>query len=160
MEKFLSTGKTARHSMLGGFTLIELMVVVVIVGILATIAYPSYNRYMIQTRRSDAHTALTRIAAAQEKFFTDCNWYATQFGTPRNCGTGPASGVLGVNGGLSTDGHYQLAIVSATATAFTISAGPAPGSPQVADTECTAFTLTSTGAKGALGSNTSRCWRK
>lgn len=160
MDKLLGTGKTARKSILSGFTLIELMIVVVIVAILATIAYPSYNRYMIQTRRSDAHAALTRIAAAQEKFFTDCNWYATQFGTPRSCGTGPASAVLGVNGGLSTDGHYQLAIVNATATAFTISAGPASSSPQVADAECTAFTLTNIGAKGALGSNTSRCWRK
>lgn len=145
-----------RPSSITGFTLIELMIVVVIVGILATIAYPSYNRYMLQTRRSDAHVALTRVAAAQEKLFTDCNWYAAGFGTPRNCGTGPASGVLGLTN-ISPDGHYQLQL-TATATAFTASAIPQGN--QANDAECTALGITNIGAKTATGTNKSRCWRR
>src|SRR5688572_1456848 len=70
-----------------GFTLIELMIVVALIGILATIAYPSYNNYGIQTRRSDAQVALTRIAAQQEKFRSDCGFYATTLNGGRACGT-------------------------------------------------------------------------
>lgn len=141
---------------LRGFTLIELMIVVVIVGILATIAYPSYTRYMIQARRSDGQAALLRVAAAQEKFFADCNWYAGLLGTARMCGTGPSNGVLGLNA-MSVDQHYQLQL-SATATAFTASA--IPQNIQAADAECTALGITNIGAKTATGTNTSRCWRK
>lgn len=139
-----------------GFTLIELMIVVVIVGILAMVAYPSYTRYMIQARRSDGQAALLRIAAAQEKFFADCNWYAGQLGTARTCGTGPSSGVLGLSA-VSVDQHYQLQ-VNATATAFTASA--IPQNSQATDAECSALGITNTGGKTATGTNTSRCWRK
>lgn len=146
----------ARKDRNTGFTLIELMIVVVIVAILATIAYPSYTRYMIQARRSDGQAALLRVAAAQEKFFADCNWYAGQLGTARTCGTGPSSGVLGLST-VSPDQHYQLQL-SASATAFTASA--IPQNVQAADVDCTALGITNTGLKTASGANTSRCWRR
>ena len=60
----------------GGFTLIELMIVVVIVGILAAIAYPAYQQYARETKRADAHAALLRIATLEEKFFSNNNQYA------------------------------------------------------------------------------------
>lgn len=139
----------------GGFTLIELMVVVVIVAILASIAYPSYQSYVRQTRRSDAQIALVNVANLQERFFTQCNKYATSLTAARNCtDLGLAASAV------SPEGYYNLALVNASSTAFTISAGPVAGKSQAADAECTSFTLTNTGVKGATGSNTSRCWRK
>ena len=58
-----------------GFTLIELMIVLVIMGILATLAYTSYQRNVIESRRSDAQIGLTQLAALEEKFFSQCNTY-------------------------------------------------------------------------------------
>jgi type IV pilus assembly protein PilE len=93
-----------------GFTLVELMIVVVIMSVLVTIAYPSYTKYTAQTRRSDAQIALTRVAALQEKFFSDCGWYArTLNSTPasRTCGANKDSGVLETPTD-SLDQHYTL----------------------------------------------------
>src|SRR5690606_11790491 len=59
-----------------GFTLIELMIVVAIVAILAAIAYPSYINYIQRTRRADGHEMLMRMAAAQERYYTNYNHYA------------------------------------------------------------------------------------
>ena len=59
-----------------GFTLIELMITVVIIGVLAGIAYPGYRDYVTQARRSEAQTLLLSIVNQQEKFFSDCSWYA------------------------------------------------------------------------------------
>lgn len=139
-----------------GFTLIELMITVVIVAILATIAYPSYQRYMIQTRRTDAQIAVLNAANLQERFFTQCNQYATSLTNARTC----AALGLNMSSALSPDRYYRLEIVAASATAFTISAGPAAGSPQAADAECTGFTINERGIRQATGSNTSRCWRR
>lgn len=139
-----------------GFTLIELMVVVAVVAILATIAYPSYQSHMRQSRRSDAQIALVNVANLQERFFTQCNKYATDLTSPKSCDDSK----LGVSSLLSPNGYYQLGLVNASTTSFTISAAPVVGSPQAGDTECTALTLTNAGVKGATGSNPSRCWRK
>jgi len=59
-----------------GMTLMEIIVVVVIVGLLAAIAVPSYRQYVIRTQRTDATVALLRLATAQEKFYLQNNTYA------------------------------------------------------------------------------------
>lgn len=95
-----------------GFTLIELMIVVVIIGVLASIAYPSYQKHMTQTRRSDAQSALLQIANQQERFFTECNWYATNLtASSRVCGASAGSGDLNYPATTSPDGHYALSLV-------------------------------------------------
>lgn len=100
-----------KHNRNRGFTLIELMIVVVIIGVLASIAYPSYQKYMKQTRRSDAQIVLSRIAAQQEKFFSDCGWYAGTLVTASSsaCGADKNSGLLKTGTTDSPDGHYTIA---------------------------------------------------
>lgn len=105
-----------------GFTLVELMIVVVIIGIVTGIAYPSYRNYITQTRRSDAQVALTRITALQEKFYSDCRYYARTLVGTRACGTaGGTDSVLGYTD-LSPDRHYKLSLtagnIAATCTAY------------------------------------------
>lgn len=100
-----------RQSRNRGFTLIELMVVVVIIAVLAGIAYPSYQKHMTGTRRSDAQAALLQIANQQERFFTECNYYATTLTGTRACGASAGSGVLNYFASTSPDGHYALSLV-------------------------------------------------
>jgi type IV pilus assembly protein PilE len=64
-----------------GFTLIELMITVVVVGILAAIAYPSYQTYMQKTRRSEAQQLMLAISARQAQFIIDARGYSTVGGT-------------------------------------------------------------------------------
>lgn len=124
-----------------GVTLIELMIVVVIIGILAAISYPSYRNYMTQTRRSDAQIALTQAANRQEKFFSDCNWYAATVPGTRACGTN-TTGVLGISN-TSPEGHYTLS--------------PAAGVIAPGASGCTAYTcgytLIATPVVGGLQAN-------
>lgn len=135
-------------------TLIELMIAVVIVGILAGIAYPSYQKYAMQSRRSDAQIALTRIAAAQEKFFSDCGYYAASLATPRGCLTS-TTGRLGL-GATSPDGHYGL-VVAVTASSMQFTATATAQGRQANDSECATLTLNYQGTKGGASPT---CWKK
>lgn len=79
-----------------GFTLIELMIAVAIIGILAAIAVPSYERYVARSKASEAPSNLLQIAALQEQFYRDFRLYALSFGSA----TAPTitSGVYNVDG--------------------------------------------------------------
>ncbi|BAV33243.1 type 4 fimbrial biogenesis protein PilE [Sulfuricaulis limicola] len=163
-----------KRARLYGFTLIELMIVVVIIGILAAIAYPSYTKYTIQTRRSDAQIALTQAAALQEKFNSDCSHYAqVLYGakTARACATNANfdDGKLSMNDSASTTilspgQHYVIALVAPTASSgtcpitrcFTLQATPATKAQggtglQIGDGK---FRITSTGQKSWDKGNT------
>ena len=140
-----------------GFTLIELMVTIAIVGILAAIAYPAYRAQVLRAQRTDATAALLRVAAAQERYYLQNNSYAAT----ANITTSPPTG-LGIPG---TDRRYYTLTIESTdlATAFTAVAVPAAGSPQLRDTNCARFTLTEGQLRGATKSsgtdNTTTCWR-
>jgi type IV pilus assembly protein PilE len=161
-----------------GFSLIELMVAVAIIGILAALAYPSYTRYVSEARRSDATINLTRIAALQEKFYTQCGRYADNLtGANINC-PGPAGVTASLNanlaGNLTRDGHYTITVVvvpgpggAAGGGGFTLTAQPA-GLQAIRDAAfCNTYTIDQTGLKNAqgtdsliLGPNGGKCWRK
>ena len=104
-----------------GFTLIELMIVVIIIGVIAAISYPSYRDYTIRTNRSDGQIALSRLAGDQEKFRSQCNHYAATLpGANRQCGTAApfADGLLyggGAGTYFSPDRHYAVTVTAPTA---------------------------------------------
>jgi type IV pilus assembly protein PilE len=108
-----------------GFTLIELMISVAIVGILAAIAYPSYQDKVIKSRRTDAQGALLGFANAMERYFTENNTYKGAAGTmaaPTDTGSPWIySKTSPVDGGTA---YYNLIIIAATATTYTLQATP------------------------------------
>lgn len=124
-----------------GFTLIELMIVVVIVAILAAIAYPSYRQNVIETNRTEGKRELLRIAQQLERCYTQVNSYL-------NCVAFPVT---------SDEGNYQITASTLTQTTFTIEAAPQGG--QTDDTECGTLSLSHTGAQGETGTGSVQdCW--
>jgi type IV pilus assembly protein PilE len=129
-----------------GFTLMELMVVVAIIGVISAIAYPSYSSYTKKSKRSDAKVALTKLADKQERFYLQNNKYASTLAS------------LNIASSTTEEGYYTLAIDSASASGFKATATAAAG--QAADTNCTSFSLDSTGAKTSNGAadDANKCW--
>lgn len=130
-----------------GVTLMELMITVVIVGLLAAIAYPSYTSQVQKTRRSDGQGALLRTAQQLERCYTrylvynhaDCQ-VATDLGA----------------GILSPEGWYVIDDTALTATSFSLTA--VPQNAQANDTRCGTLTLDHRGARGATGTAPDECW--
>jgi type IV pilus assembly protein PilE len=140
-----------------GFTLIELMVTVTIVGILASIAYPSYQDSVMKSRRADAKGALLGFENAMERYFTGHNTYLGAGAGGGNTGTPTIfSATSPVDGGTA---YYDLTIDAATASTYTLNATPAGVQ---ANDKCGTLTLTHTGVKGiagaASGVTVADCW--
>lgn len=128
-----------------GFTLIELMIVVAIVGILAAIAYPSYQDQVVKTRRADGKAELANVAQALERCFSQHGNY-----TGDTCPEDESTHT-------SEEEWYEVDVAS-TASTYTLTATP-QGAQATRDTECANFTLTQTGAKGISGTGTADyCW--
>ncbi|HEY5718218.1 MAG TPA: type IV pilin protein [Motiliproteus sp.] len=127
-----------------GFSLIELMVAVAIMGIITAIAYPSYQRYLVDSRRSDAQNALLGFSTAMHRFRTENNGFSgaqngTGFPNPPKATVYPSQSPID-----SSDKYYNLVIQSATASSFVVRATPISGSAQDGDGF---LELTSTGLK-------------
>ena len=117
-----------------GFTLIELVITVAIIGILATIAIPSYTNYMIRASREAAQTELLQMAAAQERIYLNSNSYSIAANVVTDAYTGLAAGGIGQQA-LSKDGKYGYTCPPAncTANSFTFIATPVVGKQQAND---------------------------
>jgi type IV pilus assembly protein PilE len=136
-----------------GFTLVELMIVVVIIGILAMVAIPAYNDSVTKGRRADAKSTLTSIAARQEQFFMDSKTYTSDM-TNLNFAASPAQ---------SVDGYYTVSVVTPTAGCPIITCYLLQAVPNNADTNCQTLTLNSVGAENVAGSpaptqTAKECW--
>jgi type IV pilus assembly protein PilE len=135
-----------------GFTLIEVMIVVAIIGILAAIAYPSYDEYVKRGNRTEGQAFLSDVAARQERYFSQNNTYVTTnaslgklYGNSVTAQESPTDKyAITVAAGGANDGGYLL-----TATQ------------QFGDTKCGNLTLNALGEKGRTGSDKTvdECWR-
>lgn len=136
------------------FTLIELMVTVAIVGILAGIAYPSYQDSVMKSRRADAKGALLGFANAMERRFTETNSYLGAGAAGGNTGTPTIfSATSPVDGGTP---YYNLTINAATASTYTLNAAPTGVQ---ANDKCGTLSLTQTGARGiSTAIPVTDCW--
>jgi type IV pilus assembly protein PilE len=119
------------HKKMTGFSLIELLTVLAIAAIIATIAVPSYINQMGKTRRKDAQSALTGLAQAMERHFTEKSTYASAAdGDPTSDvnGVPPESNVYPSEAPLDgSNKYYDLRITAATSGAYTLRAIPKNG---------------------------------
>ncbi len=131
-----------------GFTLIELMIAVAVVAILATIALPTYQNYVMRARRADAKQALSLMANWMERAASVSGGYPS-------AAQAAASGLA-----VSPNGYYAITAVTAVSN-FSLTAQPVATGPQANDTECASFTMTNTGTKTNTGSgNLAACWSR
>lgn len=142
-----------------GFTLIELMIVVAILGVIAGIAYPSYLKQVQKSNRSDAKVALNDVAQRLQRCFTAHGNYNTDAGV---CTV--VDNIKTANGVLSTEGLYRVRIANTadlTASTYLLTATPVVGQRQANDNDCTRFTLNQLGVRAAFkgsNDNTANCW--
>lgn len=160
-----------------GFTLIELMIVIVIIGILAAIGFPGYNDYMHKSRRGDAKTALLALQQLQEKLRGSCNVYGrtlnpTLVDADDNsvqflCDPGQSATSALRFSGISEQKWYNISVRSADAIGY-VAWAEATGR-QSTDKNCQTIILTvdaehpngertSTKGLGGAGGTSTGCW--
>jgi len=159
-RKHCALGQASKAKMQRGFTLIELMVVIVIIGILAGIAVPAYNSSVQKSRRTDAKNGLLDLATREEKFYSVTNNYSSQMSDlyPGQTGTSLTTQTSGT-------AYYTLSVptvtaasgASATAAYFQATAVPISGTAQANDA-CGTFTIDSNGVTSNTGNTATNCW--
>jgi len=143
-----------------GFTLIELMIAVAIIGILLRLAYPAYTASVKKSRRADAKTALLDLAQREERYLATANQYTTSaplLGYSATSTVTTASPMSVMSGSAA---FYQLSVNVPASAPTTFTATAARTGTQAGDTQCGDLTLTNTGAQAITNAtgNASDCW--
>ncbi len=145
-----------RRTNQAGFTLLELMIVCAIIAILASIAYPSYTRYITRTHRVAAEGCLSEYANYMERFYTTNLNYSKDISSGNKLKDNFP--VLDCASASQTGDNYQYTLASATSTAYTVDATPV-GTQLARDTECGTLSLNQAGQRGKTGTGTiEKCW--
>jgi type IV pilus assembly protein PilE len=142
----------------GGFSLIEIMIVVVIIAILAAIAIPIYQKQVQESRRTAARTGLLDLASREEKYFSTNNVYVASLSTLGYPGAGTS---ITVPNNTPSSDYYTITVTLTGATTpgtnFTATATPISNSTQATDA-CGNYTLTDLGIQGNSVSPNTGCW--
>jgi type IV pilus assembly protein PilE len=126
--------------MMRGFTLLELLVALALVGILATLAWPGYRDSQLRARRADGIEALLALQLAQEKFRGNCAFYAQTLGSESTCSSNATAGTLKA-AGISAQRHYELSIRTGSASAYGYTLTATPLGMQAEDRDCSPLEL-------------------
>lgn len=137
-----------------GFTLVEIMIVVVIIGILAAIAIPSYNEFVGKSRRTMAKSALQDLSQFMERYYTQNGRYTQDAG-------GTVLVVLTANINAEAGQFYDFSFVAANTNAQAFQLQAVPKNSQSGD-KCGTFLLSNTGVKSLSGNSggmtQATCW--
>ena len=136
-----------------GFTLIELMIVVAIIGILSAIALPSYREYVVRGNRATARAAMLEVQQFMERFYAANSRYTTDA-----AGTTSPTLPARLSAAPPESPKYNLALSAPAVNSYTLTATPV-----TADATCGNLTLTNTGLRGANGgtdaATVAKCWK-
>lgn len=167
LQPSAATRRPARRS--AGFTLVELLIAMVIIGVLATVALPAFNDAVRKSRRSDALTSLAAVQQAQERWRSNHAAYATQaqLTLPAIAANDGDPVGLGLSA-TTSDGYYSVTISGDGPSGYMVTAAAVAGTSQAKDTGCQLMAVRLVGGNLSYGSGATsldwtdpgRCWAR
>ena len=141
------------NSLTRGFTLIEILIVVAILGVLTAIALPAYQDNVLRSHRAEAKGELMQVASNLERYFSSNNTYledATPLVSPGSADTLD-----------TTNGYYEIEVTDDPCNDISLCfTATATAQGDQTNDACQTFTITSTGVRGATGASVEECWQR